>query len=120
MDCWVTGGKKNFNACLVIAYRYSKSVMCLPCHKGETAMDIALSFCNSIISTCGIPKIKISHSEPKFTSKFWTNLYDILGTRISFSTAHNSHKDGSAERMIKKMEDIIRRLGAYGMEYKGH
>ncbi|MBW0486071.1 hypothetical protein O181_025786 [Austropuccinia psidii MF-1] len=43
---WVTGlvpgGKENFNACLVIADRYSKSVRCLPCHKRDTAMDTAL------------------------------------------------------------------------------
>ncbi|MBW0469250.1 hypothetical protein O181_008965 [Austropuccinia psidii MF-1] len=43
---WVTGlvpgGKENFNSCLVIFDRYSKSVRCLPCHKEDTAMDTAL------------------------------------------------------------------------------
>ncbi|MBW0536774.1 hypothetical protein O181_076489 [Austropuccinia psidii MF-1] len=45
---WVTGpfpgGKENFNAFLVIADRYSKSVRCFPCHKEDTAMDTALYF----------------------------------------------------------------------------
>ncbi|MBW0477392.1 hypothetical protein O181_017107 [Austropuccinia psidii MF-1] len=89
---WVTGlvpgGKENFNAFLVIVGRYSKSVRCLPCHKEETAMDKAFLFWNEIISTCGVPKIIISNRDPKFTSEFWTNLYDMLGIRLPFSTAY--------------------------------
>ncbi|MBW0486977.1 hypothetical protein O181_026692 [Austropuccinia psidii MF-1] len=75
---WVTGiiigGKENFSYCLVIADRYSKSVRCLPFHKQDTAMDPALLFWNIIISTCEIPKTKISDRDPEFTSEFWSNL----------------------------------------------
>ncbi|MBW0468696.1 hypothetical protein O181_008411 [Austropuccinia psidii MF-1] len=86
---WVTGlvpgGKENFNACLIIFYRFSKSVR-----------------------------------DPKFTSEFWTSLYELLGTKISFSTAYHPQTDGLAERMIQTMEDIIRRFCAYGMEHKNY
>ncbi|MBW0590249.1 hypothetical protein O181_129964 [Austropuccinia psidii MF-1] len=92
----------------------------LPCHKGETAMDTALLFWNKIISTCGVPKIIISDRDPKFTSEFCTNLYDILGTKLAFSTAYHPKTDGLAERMIQTMEDILRRFCAYGIEYKDH
>ncbi|MBW0495073.1 hypothetical protein O181_034788 [Austropuccinia psidii MF-1] len=51
----VPGGKDNFNACLVIVDRFSKSMRCLPCHKEDTAMDTSLLFWNNIISTCGVP-----------------------------------------------------------------
>ncbi|MBW0466926.1 hypothetical protein O181_006641 [Austropuccinia psidii MF-1] len=44
----------------------------------------------------------------------------MLGTKLAFSTAYHSQKDGLAERMIHKMEDIIRRLCEYGMEHKDH
>ncbi|MBW0535229.1 hypothetical protein O181_074944 [Austropuccinia psidii MF-1] len=94
---WVTGlvpgGKESYNSCLII---------------------------NNIISTCGVPKINISDRDPKFTSEFWTNLYDMLGTKLEFSTAYHPQKDGLAERMIQTMEDILRRFCAYGMEYKDH
>ncbi|MBW0516148.1 hypothetical protein O181_055863 [Austropuccinia psidii MF-1] len=62
----------------------------------------------------------ISDWDPKFTSEFWTNLYDILGTKTLFSTAYHPQTDGLAERMIQTMEDIIRRFCAYGMGYKDH
>ncbi|MBW0482371.1 hypothetical protein O181_022086 [Austropuccinia psidii MF-1] len=121
---WVTGivpgGKENFNACLVIVDRYTKSVRCLPCHKKDTAMDTAFLFRNNIISTCEIPQVIISDRDPKFTSEFWTNLYDMLGKKLSFYTSYHPKTHGLNERMIQKMEDIIRRLCAYGMEYKDH
>ncbi|MBW0474748.1 hypothetical protein O181_014463 [Austropuccinia psidii MF-1] len=118
---WVTGlvpgGKENFNAFLFIVDRFSKSVRCLPFHKEDTAMDTALLFWNNIISTFGVPKIIISDRDPKSTSEFWTNLYDILGTQLSFSTAYHPQTDGLDERMIQTMEYILRRFCAYGMEY---
>ncbi|MBW0497814.1 hypothetical protein O181_037529 [Austropuccinia psidii MF-1] len=71
---WVTGlvpgGKENFNACLIIVDRFSKSMRCLPCHKEDTAMDTALLFWKNIISTCGVPQIIISDRDPKLTSEF--------------------------------------------------
>ncbi|MBW0469009.1 hypothetical protein O181_008724 [Austropuccinia psidii MF-1] len=88
--------------------------------QGDTEIDTALLFWNNIISTCGVPKIIISDRDPKFTSNLWTNLYDMLGTKLELSTAYHPQKDGLAERMIQKMDDIIRRFCAYGMEYKDH
>ncbi|MBW0467776.1 hypothetical protein O181_007491 [Austropuccinia psidii MF-1] len=44
----------------------------------------------------------------------------MLGTKLEFSTAYHPQTDGLAERMIQKMEDIIKRFCAYGMEYKDH
>ncbi|MBW0575256.1 hypothetical protein O181_114971 [Austropuccinia psidii MF-1] len=96
----VPGGKENFNACLIIVDRFGKSVRYLPCHKEDTPMDTAL--------------------EPKFTSEVWTDLYDILSTKLAFSTAYHPQTYGLAERIIQTMEDIIRRFCAYGMEYKDH
>ncbi|MBW0541496.1 hypothetical protein O181_081211 [Austropuccinia psidii MF-1] len=121
---WVTGlvpgGKENFNSCLIMVDRFRKSMRCLPCNKEDTAMDTVLLFWNNIISTCGVPKPIISDRDPKFTSEFGTNLYDILGTKITFFTAYHPQTDGLAERMIQTMEEILRIFCAYGMEYKDH
>ncbi|MBW0498883.1 hypothetical protein O181_038598 [Austropuccinia psidii MF-1] len=101
---WVTGlvpgGKDKFNAFLIIVYRFSKSVHCLPCHKEDTDMDTALLFCNKIISACGVPKIINSNRDPKFTSEFWTDLYHMLGPKSSFSKAYNPQTNELAERRI--------------------
>ncbi|MBW0469752.1 hypothetical protein O181_009467 [Austropuccinia psidii MF-1] len=121
---WVTGCvpgcKENFNGCLIIADRFRKSVRCLPCHKEDTAMYTVLLFEDNIISTCGVPEIIISDRDPEFTLEFWTNLYDMLGTKLAFSTAYHPQTDGLAKRMIQTMEDIFRKFCAYCMEYKNH
>ncbi|MBW0502912.1 hypothetical protein O181_042627 [Austropuccinia psidii MF-1] len=121
---WVTGlvpgGKENYISCLFIVDRFRKSMRCLPCHKEDTAMDTALVFWNNIISTCTVPKIIINDRDQKFTSEFWTNLYDMLGTKLAFSTAYQPQSDGLAEMMIQTMEEILRRFCFYGMEYKYH
>ncbi|MBW0500353.1 hypothetical protein O181_040068 [Austropuccinia psidii MF-1] len=121
---WVTGlvpgGKENFNSCLIICDRFSKSMRCLTCHKEDTAMDTALLFWNKIICTFGVPKIIISDKDQKFTLEFWTNLYEICGTKLAFSTAYHPQTYGLSERIIQTMEDIVRRFCACGMEYKDH
>ncbi|MBW0510916.1 hypothetical protein O181_050631 [Austropuccinia psidii MF-1] len=95
---WVTGGRENFNACLIIVDRFRKSMRFLPCHKENTAMDTSLLFWNNIICTCEVPKIIMT----------------------SFSTAYHPQTDGLDERMIQTMEDILKRFYAYGMQYKDH
>ncbi|MBW0505312.1 hypothetical protein O181_045027 [Austropuccinia psidii MF-1] len=121
---WVTGlvpgRKENFNAFLIIAHRFRKSMRYLRCLKEDIDMDTAMLLWNNIISTCGVPMIIISDRDPKFTYEFWTNIYGMLGTKLEFSTAYHPKKDGLAERMIQTMEDIFRRFCAYGMEYNDH
>ncbi|MBW0554648.1 hypothetical protein O181_094363 [Austropuccinia psidii MF-1] len=80
---------------------------CLPCHKEDTAIDTSLFFWNKIISTCGVPKSIISDRDPRFTSEFWTNCYDILATKLAFSTAYHPQTDGLAEWVIQTVEDIL-------------
>ncbi|MBW0576169.1 hypothetical protein O181_115884 [Austropuccinia psidii MF-1] len=95
---WVTelppSGDKNYNACLVIVDRYSKTPIFLPCHKDDTAMDTALLLWSR------------------------TNLQRFFGTKLSFSTVYHPQTDGLAEGMNQTLEDMIRRFCAYGLEFK--
>ncbi|MBW0565087.1 hypothetical protein O181_104802 [Austropuccinia psidii MF-1] len=81
------GGDRSYNSCLVIVDRFSKTPIFLPSHKHDTAMDTALLIWNRGVSCTGIFKNSISDRDPKFTSALWTNLYQLFGTKLSFSTA---------------------------------
>ncbi|MBW0558622.1 hypothetical protein O181_098337 [Austropuccinia psidii MF-1] len=120
---WVTGlppgGDRSYNACLVIVDKFSKTPIFLPCHKDDTAMDTALLICNTVVSWTGIFTNIISDRAPKFTLALWTNLYQLFGTKLSFSTAYHPQTNGLAERMIQTLEDMVRRFCAYGLEFKG-
>ncbi|MBW0527910.1 hypothetical protein O181_067625 [Austropuccinia psidii MF-1] len=71
---WVTalppGGDRSQNAFLVLADRYSKTPMFLPCHKNDTAMDTAIMIWNKVISHTGLFQNIIRDRDPKFTSAF--------------------------------------------------
>ncbi|KAI7938370.1 hypothetical protein MJO28_015290 [Puccinia striiformis f. sp. tritici] len=112
------GGSYSYNSVLVVLDRYSKRARFLPNHKDDTAMEVALLFWNRIMAEVGIPKIIISDRDPKFTSEFWRNLHDMLGTKLAFSTAYHPQTDGLAERMIQTLEDMLRRSCTFGLEFK--
>ncbi|MBW0522629.1 hypothetical protein O181_062344 [Austropuccinia psidii MF-1] len=81
-------------------------------------MDTALLIWNRVISHTGLFKNIISYRDQKFTSSLWTNLNKILGTELLFSKPYHPQKDGLAESMIQTLEDMIRRICAYGLEFK--
>ncbi|MBW0503968.1 hypothetical protein O181_043683 [Austropuccinia psidii MF-1] len=105
---WVTdlplGGDRSFNACLVLADMYSKIPVLLPCHKDDTAMNTAIIIWNRVIMHTGLFQNIISDRDPKFTSALWTDLHNIFGTKLSFSTEYNPQTDRLAEKMIQAME----------------
>ncbi|MBW0572911.1 hypothetical protein O181_112626 [Austropuccinia psidii MF-1] len=119
---WVAGlppgGDRSYNACLVIADRFSKTPIFLPCHKADTAMDTALMIWKGVVSWTGIFTNIISDRDPKFTSALWTNFHQLYGTKLSSSTAYHPQTDGLAERMIQTLEDMVRRVCEYGLEFK--
>ncbi|MBW0510770.1 hypothetical protein O181_050485 [Austropuccinia psidii MF-1] len=119
---WVTalppGGDRSYNACLVLVDRCSKTPMFLPCHKDDTAMDTAIMIWNKVISHTGLFQNIISDRDPKFTSALWTNLHNLFGTKLSFSTAYHPQTDGLEERIIQTLEEMIRRFCAYGLKFK--
>ncbi|MBW0477214.1 hypothetical protein O181_016929 [Austropuccinia psidii MF-1] len=119
---WVTGmpegGDRGYNCCLVILDRFIKTPIFLPCHKDHTAMDTALLIWNGVVSWTGIFTNITSDRDPKFTSALWTNLHQLFGTKLSFSTAYHPQTDGLAERIIKTLEDMVRRVCEYGLDFK--
>ncbi|MBW0549193.1 hypothetical protein O181_088908 [Austropuccinia psidii MF-1] len=119
---WVTAlpprGDRSYNSCLVLVERYSKTALFLPCDKNDTAMETAIMIWNKAISHTGLFQNIISDRDPKFTSALWTNLHNLFGTKLSFSTAYHPQTEGLEERMIQTLEDMIKRFCSYGLELK--
>jgi transposase InsO family protein len=94
------GGAHSYKSALVVVDRFSNRDRFIANHKDDTAMEVSMLFWNRVMADVGIPKIIISDRDPKFTSEFWRNLHDVLGTKLAFSTAYHPQTDGLAERMI--------------------
>ena len=63
----------------------------------------------------GLPKKIVSDRGTQFTSHFWKQLHESLGTRLEFSTAFHPQTDGQTERVNQILEDMLR---ACALDYK--
>ncbi|MBW0539464.1 hypothetical protein O181_079179 [Austropuccinia psidii MF-1] len=116
---WVTalppGGDRSYNAFLVLVDIYRKTPMFLSFHKDDISMDTAIMIWNKFIIHTGLFQNIISDRDPKFTPELWANLHNLFRTKLSLSTSYHPQTDGLAERMIKTLEEMIRRFCAYGL-----
>ncbi|GJP40371.1 hypothetical protein CLOM_g24641 [Closterium sp. NIES-68] len=108
---FVTGlpaGPNGNDAVLVVVDRLTKMSHFAPCRTTITAEETARLFISTVGRLHGIPAAIISDRDPKFTSKFWQDMWARYGTRLQFSSAYHPQTDGQTERTNQTMEQLIR------------
>ncbi|OWZ17853.1 polyprotein [Phytophthora megakarya] len=70
--------------------------------------DTAKLFLDRVFRQHGLPEANVSDRDPRFTAKFWTALFKVLGTKLDMSTADHPPTDGQTERVNRVVEDILR------------
>jgi hypothetical protein len=98
---------EGYTAVAVFVDRLTKRVHFAPCTKEVTASDYARIFVETVFRHHGLPDVIISDRDPRFTSKFWTTLFELLGTDLRFSTAFHPQTDGQSEVMIRTLENFL-------------
>ncbi|GMF23069.1 unnamed protein product [Phytophthora fragariaefolia] len=73
-----------------------------------TAAETAAHIVNCVFRHQGLPESIVSDRDPRFTSAFWTALFQLLGTKLSMSTAAHPGTDGQTERVNRVLEDVLR------------
>src|SRR3954466_13287968 len=63
-----------------------------------TSAKLAKIYMSRIVCLHGVPKSIVSDRGTQFTSHFWRQLHESLGTRLEFSTAFHPQTDGQTER----------------------
>lgn len=93
---------------LVFVDRFSKMVHLAPVTAEVTAAESAQLFLDLVFRYHGLPESIVSDRDPRFTSAFWTRLFELLGTRLLMSTAAHPETDGQTERTNRVVEDVLR------------
>ena len=99
---------KGFTAVAVFVDRLTKMVHFAPCTKEVTAQEYAKLFLETVFKLHGLPSVLISDRDPRFTSKFWSTLFELLGTELRLSTAYHPQSDGQSEVTIRTLENFLR------------
>jgi transposase InsO family protein len=93
---------------LVFVDRFSKMLHLAPVAAEVTADDSAELFLALVFRHHGLPESIVSDRDPRFTSAFWTRLFQLLGMRLLMSTAAHPETDGQTERVNRVLEDVLR------------
>jgi len=96
------------DAIAVFVDRLTKMVHFAPTTTDVTAEGVARLFNHYVFKHHGMPSELISDRDPRFTSKFWTELTRMLGTKLKMSTAFHPQTDGQTERVNRVLEDYLR------------
>ncbi|KZV16853.1 hypothetical protein F511_09784 [Dorcoceras hygrometricum] len=93
---------------IVVVDRFSKYATFIPAPKDCTAEQAAGLFLKHVVKYWGVPGNIVSDRDPRFTGKFWTELFKLLGSHLSFSTSMHPQTDGQTERVNALLEAYLR------------
>ncbi|POM78877.1 Polyprotein [Phytophthora palmivora] len=121
-DCWksmsldsvfgLPTDDKGNTGILVFVYRLSKMVHLAPVRDKITGKQAAQLFLDSVFRYHGLPETIVSDRDPRFTGAFWDTLFQLLGTKLTMSTADHPQTDGQTECVNRVLEDTLRSICA--------
>jgi len=71
---------------MVVIGMFSKMVYFVACHKTDDASHIADLYFKQVIRLHKVPRTIVSDRDTKFLSHFWRSLWDVLITKLLYST----------------------------------
>lgn len=80
----------------------------IPITTRTRASELAWLFLKEVVRLHGMPESIVSDRDPKFTSKFWSELHRLMGNKLLMSTAFHPQTDGVSERAIQTVSQILR------------
>ncbi|KAG9450049.1 hypothetical protein H6P81_010014 [Aristolochia fimbriata] len=96
------------SAIYVVVDRFSKYATFVALSKKCTASEVAKVFFSNVVKYWGVPSSIISDRDSKFMSRFWTELFGLLGTSLNMSSSFHPQTDGQTERVNQILEDYLR------------
>ena len=98
----------NFDSILTVIDKATRMTHLIPCRKKITATETAQKFVDHIVRLHGVPRSIFTDRGTQFCSKFWQEMWKILGTSLKYSTAYHPQTQGIVERMNAVIGQMLR------------
>lgn len=96
------------NCIMVVVDKLTRYAHFIPLHHPFTAAKVALAFLDHVFKLHSLPEIIVSDRDPIFTSRFWKELFSLVGTDLRMSSAYHPETDGQSERVNQCLEIYLR------------
>ncbi|KAG3231699.1 hypothetical protein PI124_g23207 [Phytophthora idaei] len=100
--------RKRRTGVVVFVDRFSKMVHLAAVPAEVTAVQTARLFVDMVFKHHGMPLDIVSDRDPRFTARFWQEVFTLLGTQLSMSTADHPQTDGQTERVNRVLGDLLK------------
>jgi hypothetical protein len=100
--------RAGYDSIWVVVGRLTKPAHFIPAKTNYSSAVLAELYMSRIVCLHGVPKKIVSDRGTQFTSHFWQQLHEALGTHLNFSSAYHPQTDGQTERTNQILEDMLR------------
>jgi hypothetical protein len=97
-----------YDSIWVVVDHLTKTTHFIPVKTTYNCAVLAELYMSRIVCLHGIPKKIISDRGTQFTSHFWQQLHEALGTHLKFNSAYHPQTDGQTERTNQILKDMLR------------
>ena len=99
---------RGVDAIWVIVDRLTKSPRFIPIQESISTEKLAEIYVREVVARHGLPVSVMSDQDVRFTSRFWKQFHDEMGTRLHFNTAFHLQTNGQSERMSQPLKEMLR------------
>ncbi|KAG2887140.1 hypothetical protein PC114_g18928 [Phytophthora cactorum] len=88
--------------------RFSKMVHLAAVPAEVTAVQTARLFVDMVFKHHGMPLDIVSDRDPRFTARFWQEVFTLLRTQLLMATADHPQTDGQTKRLNRVLGDLLK------------
>ena len=98
---------EGMNTICTVVDKASKMCHFLPCSESISAKQAAKLYWQHVGKIYGIPSVLISDHYPRFTSKFWKELWRLLGTNLHIGSGFHPESSSQVECFNQLLEQVL-------------